>query len=106
MPRRARPSAASQISNRHLKIGRVSGGAGDSLPVYRRMATGAEIAGSKRFRKMSFEPTARRQTKALLDSLADRLVKELTTAAAEDADAAAARARGEAERAAESVLAV
>jgi hypothetical protein len=50
---------------------------------------------------MSFDTTARRQAKVVFDDLADRLVTDLAAAAQDDADAAAARARHDAERAAE-----
>jgi hypothetical protein len=53
---------------------------------------------------MSFDTSARRQAKVAFDALADRLVKDLSTVAQDEAEAAAARAREQAERAAEAAL--
>lgn len=53
---------------------------------------------------MSFDTSARRQAKVAFDALADRLVKDLSTVAHDEAEAAAARARDQAERAAEVTL--
>jgi hypothetical protein len=54
---------------------------------------------------MAFETYARRQAKALFDELSDRLLKDLSKAAQEEADERAGKARLEAERAAQSAVA-
>ena len=76
--------------------------------MYRPIDGGAEIAWFQRFPpndRMNFDAYARRQAQVLFDAFADRLVKDLSKAAGEEARTAAGQARQEAEQAAETALA-